>query len=130
MNEHEKITDYERDLAARKAHLQRRESIIEKRERFARALALPKDQQQVIDEAIKLYKIPQQFVFSSSFDEKAGEAHVLTFGGFKIKHKKGEKPKFELTPVQITGKANAGEMAWYEKISQRIPVKFFKNKNL
>lgn len=116
------------DLAARQAYLERRETLLEKRERLAEALALPKDQQKIIDEAIKVYKIPKEYIFSTGFNDRTGEAHVLTYGGFKVKHKKGAPAKCELTPVQITGKATQEETAWYEKLNQRIPLKFFKSK--
>jgi len=104
------VEESARSLAKKKAELDRRESIIEKRERFA-AVLFSKEEQALIDEAIKTYKIPKEYVFSTSIDQKTKEAKILTYGGRKVRHRKGEPAREILTPVQITGKAHADDVA-------------------
>jgi hypothetical protein len=120
-------TNVEESLARKADELNRRESMIEMRERYAGVL-FSKEELALIAEAIKVYKIPKEYVFSTSIDQKTKEAKILTYGGRKVRHRKGEPAREILTPVQITGKAHADDVAWYEKINQKIPIKFFKTK--
>jgi hypothetical protein len=116
-------TNVEESLARKADELNRREHVIEMRERYAGVL-FSKEELALIAEAIKVYKIPKEYVFSTSIDQKTKEAKILTYGGRKVRHRKGEPAREILTPVQITGKATPQETAWYEKLAQRIPVVF------
>lgn len=68
----------------------------------------------LIDEAIEAYNIPRKFIFSSKVSEihplrrseRAGhakEAVIVTKGGKRVKHLKGEEAEFKLNYTEITG---------------------------
>ena len=89
---------------------------------------MEKEEKAIIDEALKIYKIPKEYVFASRVDVKTGEAVIVTNGGKKFRHKKGEPAKFELTYTEITGELPKQEPTWIEKLNQRIDLKGFLNK--
>lgn len=62
--------------------------------------------QAIIEEALKVYKIPKELVFSSGIDANTSEAVIVTHGGKKLRHKIGDKAQFELTETDITGKVS------------------------
>ena len=77
----------------------------------------------LIEEALRVYKIPREHLFASGIDSESGEAVIVTNGGKKLRHLKGEKAKFKLTEVQITGELPEEERVWLEKINEKIPVR-------
>lgn len=77
----------------------------------------------LVEEALKVYKIPSKYVFASRVDEKTGEARIVTNGGKKVIHKKGEPARFELTQTEITGEPPEQELVWNEKLNQRQNIK-------
>ena len=77
----------------------------------------------LIEEALRVYKIPREHLFASGIDSESGEAVIVTKGGKKLRHLKGEKAKFKLIEVQITGELPEEERAWIEQIDRRIPVR-------
>jgi len=80
----------------------------------------------LIDEALNVYGISKEHVFNSRIDEETGEAVIVTHGGKKIKHRKGEKAKFKLNTIEKTGKPPRPrkKMIWDEKLNQwRMPDK-------
>lgn len=81
-----------------------------------------KADQALIKEALKVYKIPKKYLFSSGINPHTGEAVILTHGGKKLRHKKGDKAKFELTETQITGNLPEQDLVWSEKYNQRIDL--------
>jgi len=84
---------------------------------------MSKENENLISEALKTYKIPPEYVFASRENEEAGEAVIVTNGGKKVVHKKGEAAKFELSQMEITGEKPIEEMVWHKKLNQRISVK-------
>ena len=137
-NERKKLKEREQALKAkeqrlkdRKASLEERERLLEERERVSRAIAneepeerpLSKDEQKLITEALKVYKIPREYLFHARIDPNTGEAVIVTNGGKKLRHRKGEEAKLRLTEVQITGERPKEEMVWHKKLNQRIPLK-------
>jgi len=114
----------EQDLKERAASLTKREQLIERREMVAgsQQRLLSKDEQKLINEARKVYKIPKEYLFHSRIDEETGEAVIVTNGGKKLRHRKGEEAKCKLTEVQITGERKKERMVWHKKLNQRIPL--------
>lgn len=84
---------------------------------------MEKEEKALIAEALEVYKIPEKYVFASRAYMDTGEAVIVTCGGKKIRHRKGEPAKLELTEVQITGELPKEEMVWHEKLNQRIGLK-------
>jgi hypothetical protein len=74
----------------------------------------------LIEEALKVYEIPPQWVFASRVDKVRDAAVIVTFGGKKIIHKQGEAAKFKLTKVEIGGFLPKEEMFWSKKFGQTI----------
>jgi len=64
-----------------------------------------KSEGSLLAEACKVYGIDEKYVFAHTEYPEAGEVCILTHGGTKFRHTKGQKAKFELTDVQITGKS-------------------------
>lgn len=62
-----------------------------------------KTDEELIEEARKVYGIPKEFVFNSGIDHNSNEAIILTRGGKKIRHKAGAKAKMKLSETDITG---------------------------
>lgn len=73
---------------------------------------------ELLKEALKLYEIPPEFVFASGVH--GDTVNVVTHGGKKVIHKKGEPAKFKLTPVQITGIPPRNEKFWSNRLNQGI----------
>ena len=76
--------------------------------------------QALIQEALKVYKIPKEYLFHSRIDANTGEAVVVTHGGKKLRHKKGDNAKVELTETDITGKLPEQELIWSKKYNQKV----------
>jgi len=78
----------------------------------------------LLDEACRTYKIPAEHVFSHRVYPETDEVCIVTRGGKKFRHKKGEKAKFQLTHVQITGELPEDEKGtvWHKKLNQRISL--------
>lgn len=88
-----------------------------------------KDGADVIEEALKVYKIPEEHVFTSGFDEPTDVAVIVTNGGKKIRHKKGEAVKFALTIIDITGKAPKKKEIWSKRFNCMVEVDQFPGKD-
>ena len=74
----------------------------------------------LIEEALKVYEIPQQWVFASRVDKVRDAAVIVTWGGKKVIHKQGEEAKFKLTMVEISGFLPKEEMFWSDRLNQGI----------
>ena len=72
-------------------------------------------------EALKVYGLSEEHVFSQRYDGDTGEMIIVTKGGKKIRHKHGEKALGELSEVDKTGISPKVEMVWDEKLNQRRP---------
>jgi hypothetical protein len=84
---------------------------------------LTSDELQLIDEAIKTYQLLPEHVFAFSVYPEAEETVIVTVGGKKIRHKKGEQASVELSETDKTGIAPDEEMIWDVKLNQRVPLK-------
>ena len=81
------------------------------------------EDQTLIDEALKVYKIDPEHLFHSRVDGDTGEAVIVTHGGKKLRHGKGNKAKCQLTETQITGRPPEQDLVWNERFNQRIDLK-------
>jgi hypothetical protein len=82
---------------------------------------MDKEERKFFEEALKVYKIPEEFVFSSRIDRENNEVVIVTAGGKKLRHRKGEAAKAKLSEVDITGILPEVEMVWDSKLNQRRP---------
>jgi hypothetical protein len=80
-----------------------------------------KEERGLFEEALKVYGIPKEHVFHSRVDLETNEVIIVTRGGKKIRHGKGEPAKLTLTHVDITGELPKVEMVWDSKLNQRRP---------
>jgi hypothetical protein len=78
----------------------------------------------LLAEACKTYGIEERYVFAHTEHPETYEVCILTCGGKKFRHRKGEAAKFELTYTQITGELPEDEKgrAWHKKLNQRISL--------
>jgi hypothetical protein len=74
----------------------------------------------LLNEALKAYGIAPRYVFSWRPCE-GGEIVVVTCGGKKFRHKKGNPALFQLSETDITGEVPDPEMVWDAKLNQRRP---------
>ena len=74
----------------------------------------------LIEEALKVYEIPPQWVFASRVDKVRDAAVIVTYGGRKVIHKLGEAAKVKLTMVEISGFLPKEEMFWSDRLNQGI----------
>jgi len=81
-----------------------------------------KAERPLIEEALKVYKIPKEYLFHSRIDTNTGEAVIVTHGGKKLRHRKGEKAKCTLTETQITGKLPEQDLVWSKKYNQKMDL--------
>jgi hypothetical protein len=78
-------------------------------------------EEKLIDEALNVYKISRKYLFAAKAYPETEEVVIVTNGGKKVRHRKGEKAKFKLTEVEITGEIPKQEMIWDAKLNQRRP---------
>lgn len=76
----------------------------------------------LINEALKVYGIPPQWVFASRVDKIKNVAVILTWGGKKVMHKKGEAAKYKLSKVEISGFLPKEEMFWSDRLTRGAPI--------
>jgi hypothetical protein len=81
---------------------------------------MEKNEEVMLKEALKVYGIPPQYVFSSGVYADIGEVVIVTNGGKKIRHRQGEPAKVQLSETDITGELPKQELVWHEKLNQRI----------
>lgn len=74
----------------------------------------------LLEEALKVYKIPPQWVFASSVNQEKDTVTIVTNGGKKVIHKRGEAAKFKLSMTEISGFLPKAEMFWSDRFNQRI----------
>jgi hypothetical protein len=74
----------------------------------------------LIEEALKVYEIPKQWVFASRVDKIANAAVIVTNGGKKVIHKRGEAAKFKLSEVDISGFLPKKEMFFLDRLGQGV----------
>jgi hypothetical protein len=84
---------------------------------------MEKEENVLIDEALKIYKIPKEYVYACRAYVEDGEVVIVTNGGQKLKHKKGEPAKFKLSYTEITGELPEQELVWNKKLNQRFNIK-------
>lgn len=88
----------------------------------------------LIEEAIEVYNIPTEYIFNGSVTPihplkqayMGGHtkiAIIVTNGGKKITHLRGDKAKFELTEIEITGVFQKEKRIWNKKLKQFVPIK-------
>lgn len=77
----------------------------------------------ILDEALKFYKIPKECVLASRIYRETQEVVIVTNGGKKLRHRKGEPAKFKLNKTEITGDPPEQDLVWHEKLNQRINLK-------
>jgi hypothetical protein len=78
-------------------------------------------EEKLIDEALKVFKIQRKYLFAAKAYPETGEVVIVTNGGKKVRHRKGEEARFKLTDVEITGEIPKQEMIWDAKLNQRRP---------
>ena len=78
---------------------------------------MEKEENTLIDEALKIYNIPREYVYACRAYVEDGEAVIVTNGGKKLRHKKGEPAKFELTYTEITGELPEQGLVWDKKLN-------------
>ena len=76
----------------------------------------------LIEEALKVYGIPPQWVLASRVNKSENAAVIVTYGGKKVIHKQGETAKAKLTMVEISGFLPKAEMFWSDRLGQGITV--------
>ena len=64
---------------------------------------MDKEGESLLEEALKVYSIPPEHVYASRVYAEPDEVVIVTNGGKKFIHRKGEAAKFELTEAEITG---------------------------
>ena len=74
----------------------------------------------LLEEALKVYGIPPQWVFASRVDREKDTVIIVTHGGKKVIHKRGEAAKVKLTMVEISGFLPKREMFWSDRLGQAI----------
>ena len=83
----------------------------------------------LIEEALRVYEIPPQWVFASRVDRQMNAAVIVTHGGKKVIHKAGEEAKYKLTMVEISGFLPKEELYWSERLNQSIRLSELVKKN-
>ena len=76
----------------------------------------------LIEEALKVYGIPPQWVLASRVDKIRDAAVIVTYGGKKVIHKQGETAKAKLTMVEISGSLPKEEIFWSDRLNQGIKI--------
>jgi hypothetical protein len=76
----------------------------------------------LLEEALKVYGIPPQWVFATRVDREKDTVIILTYGGKKLTHKRGEAAKFKLSHVEISGVLPKKETLWSDRLNQGITV--------
>ncbi len=82
----------------------------------------------IVEETIKAYGIPSQWVLASRYDEQADTVVIVTHGGKKIVHKVGAAVEHKPTMVEISGFLPKEEMFWSKKLNQGIYLSELKKK--
>ena len=82
----------------------------------------------LIEEALKVYEIPPQWVFASRVDREKDMAIIVTYGGKKVIHKRGEAAKRKLSEVEISGFLPKREMFWSDRLNQGITIEELKKR--
>lgn len=83
----------------------------------------------LIEEALRVYEIPPQWVFASRVDRQMNAVVIVTHGGKKVIHKAGEKAKCKLTHMEIAGFLPKEELYWSGKLNQVIRLSELVKKN-
>lgn len=76
----------------------------------------------LIEEALRVYEIPPQWVLASRVDKIRDAAVIVTYGGKKVIHKQGEAAKAKLSMVEISGVLPEKEMFWSDRLNQGITI--------
>jgi hypothetical protein len=74
----------------------------------------------LLEEALKVYEIPLQWVFASRVDRGKDTVIIVTHGGKKVIHKRGEAAKFKLKYEEISGFLPKKEMFFSDRLNQGI----------
>ena len=91
-------------------------------------MAQEEKDQELIEEALTAYNIPKEWVLASRVDKEQDAAVIVTHGGKKIIHKRGEKAKFKLTITEIAGILPDEKMYWSHRLQQGIRISELKEK--
>jgi len=74
--------------------------------------------------ALIVYGIPSNYVFAWRYDEPTETITIITNGGKKVRHKRGDAANCKLTYVQITGELPTGSSKEGDKFNRNeIAVK-------
>ena len=76
----------------------------------------------IVEDTIKSYEIPPQFILSSRYDEPSDTVIFVTNGGKKISHKVGEAIERKLTMVEMSGVLPKEEILWSKQLNQGIKL--------
>jgi len=74
----------------------------------------------LIEEALKVYGIPPQWVLASCVDKVRDAAVIVTYGGKKVIHKQGEAAKVKMSIAEISGELPKKEPFWSDRLNQGI----------
>lgn len=81
---------------------------------------LSKEERKLFDEAIETYQLKTEHVFSFSIYAETKEAVIVTKGGQKIRHRKGDPASIELSETDKTGIAPEEEIVWIDRLNGRV----------
>jgi hypothetical protein len=81
-----------------------------------------KEQSLLLSEALKIYGIAPKFVFASK-EISEDEIVIVTKGGKKVRHRKGEAAQFTLSFTEITGELEEKEEVFCPRLGQKIDLK-------
>ena len=74
----------------------------------------------LIEEALKVYGIPPQWVLASRVNKSENAAVIVTYGGKKVIHKQGEPAKVKMSIAEISGELPKKEIFWSDRLNQGI----------
>jgi hypothetical protein len=80
------------------------------------------EKNELIKEALTLYKIPEECVFASRIVDDQETVIIVTRAGKKIIHKKGEDAESELTPSETGEEVPSEKTYWSQQLNQRIKI--------
>jgi len=81
---------------------------------------LSDNERKLLEDALKTYQLLPEHVFSFSIHEETREAVIVTNGGKKIRHRKGDPASVQLTETDKTGIAPEQEMVWVDRLNGRV----------
>ena len=84
---------------------------------------LSDNERKLFEDALKTYQLSPEHVFSFSIYEETREAVIVTRGGQKLRHRKGDPASIELSETDKTGIAPEQEKVWVDRLGGRVDLK-------